>query len=41
MWDHRNGIKYKTVTLARRQEIDGLDARIRAEFQIGTAHILP
>jgi hypothetical protein len=41
MWEHRNGIKHKTLTPAKRRAIQLLDQRIYSEFATGSRHLLP
>jgi cation diffusion facilitator CzcD-associated flavoprotein CzcO len=40
MWEHRNGIKHKTLTAAKRRAIRRLDNMIREEYQKGDRHLL-
>jgi hypothetical protein len=41
MWEHRNGIKHKTLTLAKLQAIRDLDFSISNEYSQGPSHLLP
>lgn len=39
LWEHRNGIKHNSMTPAKLRAILVLDTRIRAEFDLGDAHL--
>jgi hypothetical protein len=41
MWEHRNGIKYKTVTPAKIRELRMLNNRVKMEFDLGPRQLLP
>jgi hypothetical protein len=41
MWEHRNGIKYNTVTPARLLATQRLDKKISEEYQTGDKSLLP
>jgi hypothetical protein len=41
MWEHRNGIKYKTVTPAKTRELRMLNDRVKMEFDLGPRQLLP
>jgi hypothetical protein len=41
MWEHRNGIKYNTVTPAKLRELRVLNNRIKMELDLGPRQLLP
>jgi hypothetical protein len=41
MWEHRNGIKHKTLTPAKLRAIRDLDFSISNEYSLGPSQLLP
>jgi hypothetical protein len=41
MWEHRNGIKHKTVTPAKIRELRMLNDQVKMEFDLGPRQPLP
>jgi hypothetical protein len=41
MWEHRNGIKYTTVTPAKIRELRMLNDQVKMEFDLGPRQLLP